>query len=117
VLTVITSAADGSPSGGDGPSQQAISAALGIDRATVVSLVDELERRGLVRRTPNSRDRRAHALRATPGGQRLAAEAHVLMDACEDAFTGVLTTAERKQLTTLLDRLFTASSRAAKSVA
>lgn len=112
MLTVITSAADGAA-----PSQQAISAALGIDRATVVSLLDELERRGLVRRTPNSRDRRAHALHATPAGQRLAAEAHKLMDACEDAFTGVLSAAERKQLTVLLDRLFTASSDAAKSVA
>lgn len=113
VLAVISS--ETAAAHADGPSQQAISAALGIDRATVVSLVDELERRGLVQRTPNRRDRRAHALRPTPAGQRLATEAHKLMDACEDNFMGVLTDAERQQLTGLLNRLFTqnSSSRAA----
>lgn len=86
----------------DGPSQQTVVAYLGADRATVVALVDELERRGLVARTPNPRDRRAHALRPTAAGQRLVARAHRLMDQCERDFLSAVDREDRAALARIL---------------
>ena len=39
--------------------QQELGAALGIDRSTMVSLIDQLESAGLAKRRPSARDRRA----------------------------------------------------------
>ena len=89
----------------DGPSQQTVAAALGADRATVVALVDELERRRLVRRATNPLDRRAHALHATPAGRRLAKQAHQLMDQCEQEFLARLEDPERAALAATLQTL------------
>jgi len=50
-------------------SQSDVSRSLGIERSGAVVIVDELERRGLIRRAPVPGDRRAHALRATQDGQ------------------------------------------------
>jgi DNA-binding MarR family transcriptional regulator len=94
----------------DGPSQQEVAAALGIDRATLVALADDLEARQLIRRARRDQDRRAYALTLTSGGAALMDEADRLMERCEEEFTGVLTSAERSQLAGLLARLLTAAS-------
>src|SRR5919204_6684626 len=55
----------------EGPlSQQKLGDRLRVDRTTIVALVDELERRGLVARRRNPEDRRAYALEATGEGRR-----------------------------------------------
>jgi DNA-binding MarR family transcriptional regulator len=84
---------------------------LGADRATVVALVDELQRRGFVRRTPNPSDRRAHALRTTPAGLRLLAEADQFMDQCEQDFLSPLTAAGRAALAAALETLLPPAER------
>jgi DNA-binding MarR family transcriptional regulator len=89
----------------DGPSQQQVAALLGADRATVVALVDELQRRGLVRRATNPRDRRAHALRATPTGRGLVKRADQLMDRCEQDFLAGLEDYQRVALAATLQTL------------
>ena len=70
-------------------SQQALSRRIGMDPATMVDVIDSLERLGHVVRRRNPRDRREYALRATPKGRVLfaraeraiaAAEAHTLGD-------------------------------------
>jgi DNA-binding MarR family transcriptional regulator len=94
----------------DGPSQQEVSDALGIDRATLVALADDLEAQQLIRRERSDQDRRAYALRLTGDGTALMNEAHTLMDQCEEEFTGVLTPAERAQLAELLARLLNAAT-------
>lgn len=91
----------------DGPSQQEVADALGIDRATLVALADDLEARKLIRRTRSDQDRRAYALRLTSDGTAVMNEAHTLMEQCEAEFTAVLTPAERAQLADLLARLLT----------
>jgi MarR family transcriptional regulator, lower aerobic nicotinate degradation pathway regulator len=78
---------------------------LGADRATVVALVDQLQRRGLVRRATNPLDRRAHALHATPAGKRLVKQAHQLMDQCEQEFLAGLEDRERAALAATLQTL------------
>jgi len=45
-----------------GLSQSELGAALGIDRSSVVPLIDRLQKRGWVRRAARASDRRAHAL-------------------------------------------------------
>lgn len=91
--------------GTDGPSQQTVAALLGTDRATVVGLVDELERRELIVRTPNPRDRRAHALRPTGAGRQLLTRADRLLDDCEQAFLSPVGTDERAALARTLEAL------------
>ncbi|MEQ0557849.1 MarR family transcriptional regulator [Amycolatopsis sp. NEAU-NG30] len=58
---------------GDGPaqSQQDGAARLGIDRTTMVALVDELEAKGLVRREVAPGDRRKRLVTLTADGQRV----------------------------------------------
>jgi len=58
---------------GDGParSQQDGAARLGVDRTTMVALVDELEAKGLVRREVAPEDRRKRLVLLTPEGERV----------------------------------------------
>ncbi|MEU4522656.1 MarR family transcriptional regulator [Amycolatopsis sp. NPDC024027] len=58
---------------GDGParSQQDGAARLGVDRTTMVALVDELEAKGLVRREVAPGDRRKRLVLLTPEGERV----------------------------------------------
>ncbi|UOX84490.1 MarR family transcriptional regulator [Amycolatopsis sp. FBCC-B4732] len=58
---------------GDGPgrSQQDGAARLGVDRTTMVALVDELEAKGLVRREVAPGDRRKRLVTLTGDGERV----------------------------------------------
>lgn len=60
---------------GDGPaqSQQDGAARLGVDRTTMVALVDELEAKGLVRREVAPGDRRKRLVTLTADGERVRA--------------------------------------------
>jgi DNA-binding MarR family transcriptional regulator len=53
-----------------GRSQADIGHTLGIERARLVRLLDELERRGLIQRLPSTGDRRSHALFLAPAGRK-----------------------------------------------
>ena len=55
--------------------QQSIGDALRIKKTNLVTLIDKLEERGLVKRTVSSRDRRAYALYLTAKGERSVAKA------------------------------------------
>nr|WP_240188697.1 MarR family transcriptional regulator [Nakamurella flavida] len=55
---------------GAATSQQEIGALLGIDRTSMVAMLDDLEDRGLVRRQPSPHDRRRNVLALTPEGER-----------------------------------------------
>lgn len=86
-------------------SQRTIADALGLDRATVVALVDTLETQGLARRAQSREDRRANAVELTPKGRRVLKRADALMEACELSFVAGLPVDERDQLTRMLERL------------
>jgi len=75
---------------------------LGIDRSTMVSLIDQLETAGLARRRPSATDRRAREIAITPKGRRLLQEARKLIWQVEDEVLGGLTAEERRRLLTLL---------------
>jgi DNA-binding MarR family transcriptional regulator len=88
-----------------GLSQSALGAALGIDRSTVVPLIDRLEARELVVRARSPTDRRSHALRLGPAGEQLLAEAERRVRAHEDAIAHRLSEAERRTLIELLAKI------------
>lgn len=62
-----------------GSTQTAVAAALGIQRANFVTLLDGLERKDLARREPSPTDRRSHALTLTPHGEAVLRRAHQLV--------------------------------------
>jgi MarR family transcriptional regulator, lower aerobic nicotinate degradation pathway regulator len=86
-------------------SQQAIGERLRVDRTTMVSLIDELERKGYVKRERNPDDRRAYVIRLTPAGRRAQARAEQAVDRQASEFFGRLSEAEREELSRLLTRL------------
>ncbi len=90
----------------DGPvSQHALGAQLGIDRTTVVELIDDLEKQGVVERRRNPADRRSYALHLTAKGRTVQKRATKAFDAAVDEFFGPLTSAERKALADMLTRM------------
>ena len=95
---------------GGGSSQRTIADILGLDRATVVALVDALESRGLARRVRSRDDRRANAVELTAKGRRALKRADALMEACELSFVATLRPEERTQLRASLERLLAANS-------
>jgi DNA-binding MarR family transcriptional regulator len=86
-------------------SQQAIGERLRIDRTTMVSLIDDLERGGYVKRERNPNDRRAYVITLTAAGRRAQARAEDTVDAHALQFFGRLSEAERQELHRLLARL------------
>ncbi|MDF2051441.1 MarR family winged helix-turn-helix transcriptional regulator [Arthrobacter sp. Cr_A7] len=53
------------------PSQREMAGFLSLDPSQIVALVDDLEKRGLVLRSPDKQDRRARIVTATASGERL----------------------------------------------
>ncbi len=86
-------------------SQHAVGEALGKDRTTMVSVVDDLERAGLVERHRNPRDRRAYALEVTDEGRDWLERAVAVLSAAEGELLGGLDAEEREVLRGLLHRL------------
>jgi DNA-binding MarR family transcriptional regulator len=91
----------------DGQSQRAIGDSLNLHPNRMVALVDELERKRLVRRRPHPTDRRAHAVTLTPAGHRLLDQAIQLAIGIEQELCADLQPAEHDQLLGLLARLRT----------
>ncbi|HEX2888217.1 MarR family transcriptional regulator [Vineibacter terrae] len=54
-----------------GLSQTALARAIGVDRSTLVPILDRLERHGLIKRHPSPTDRRSHALELGTAGVAL----------------------------------------------
>ena len=88
-----------------GLNQTALGKALGIDRSTVVAVIDKLEARGLVERTPAPTDRRSYALQLSLQGINLLLRARSLVARHEKRIAAGLTKADQDQLNTLLSRL------------
>lgn len=92
-------------SGDARPSQRDLAEFLRLDPSQVVSLVDELQSRGLVERRPDPTDRRANVVVATAAGRALAAAAREAARSAEQRVHAQLSRDERAALTDLLRRL------------
>ena len=88
----------------DGAIQQQLSSDMGIDPSAMVALIDKLESAELAERRRHAGDRRAWEIAITPKGRRTLGRARRLVMKVEDEVLGGLTTADRRQLLTLLRR-------------
>src|SRR5918995_2425260 len=87
----------------EGPlSQQRLGERQGVDRTTMVAVVDGLEGSGLVERRRNPLDRRAYSLHATPKGRRLLGQAGEAEKRAEDEFLAPLPARDRRHLKQVL---------------
>jgi DNA-binding MarR family transcriptional regulator len=90
----------------EGPQRQgSLRNALGVDRTTVVALVDYLEQRGLAKRERSPSDRRAYNIKLTAKGEALAKKATALMTKAEQRMFAPLDADERRTLRRLSTRL------------
>ncbi len=85
-----------------GLSQADLSERLGIERARLVRLLDELEKRGLIQRQSSPLDRRSHALVLTREGQKSLKRMKVLAAEHEANLTKRLGATQRETLLGLL---------------
>jgi MarR family transcriptional regulator, transcriptional regulator for hemolysin len=88
----------------EGAIQQELGSAMGIDRTTMVALIDQLESAGLAKRRPSVTDRRAREIAITPKGRRLLQRARRLVSRTEDEVLAGLTAGERRELLAMLRR-------------
>lgn len=87
-----------------GLSQSRLAEAVGLDRSTLVPILDDLERRQLVERRPGI-DRRTNGLALTAAGKRFLVSLKRQVGEHEDRIAARLTPREREQLIGLLARL------------
>jgi DNA-binding MarR family transcriptional regulator len=92
-----------------GLTQSALARAVGIERSTMVAVIDGLEDRGLVERRPSPVDRRSYALVLSADGETLLADLKVRVQAHDDKSTNSLDADEKATLMALLRRLFDAA--------
>ena len=85
--------------------QLALAEAIRYDKTRLISMLDELERDGLVTRKPDPTDRRARTVNLTPAGKKRHAAAQADVRAMEDEFLGDLSATERDRLRRVLARL------------
>ncbi|HEX7007277.1 MAG TPA: MarR family transcriptional regulator [Alphaproteobacteria bacterium] len=90
-----------------GVNQTTVGNALGIDRSTLVSMLDRLEERKAIARTPSPRDRRSHALLLTAKGREFLDGLLPLLDQHERRIAARLDAHERATLIDLLRRIST----------
>ena len=90
-----------------GVAQGAIGTALGMDRATMMGLVDRLETRGLLQRRRSKVDARRRELHATRFGVRLLDQVRSRIGEHESRMASLFNAAELGNLERLLQRLQT----------
>jgi DNA-binding MarR family transcriptional regulator len=84
-----------------------LSRLLHLEKSSLTGLVDRVERRGLVARVRDARDRRACQIALTDEGARLAVESHRDVTGRLDTLAGELPDADQERLTSVIVRLLT----------
>jgi len=88
-----------------GSDQSTIGRAIACDKATVGTVLDRLEGKGLVERVADAADRRTWRLRATPAGLDVLAQLEPRIAAVQRDLLAPLSGAEARELTALLTKL------------
>ena len=87
-----------------GVNQSRLARAVGLDRSTLVGLIDALEEKGFIERQ-RGEDRRTNGLWLTPAGRAQLAQLKRRIGAHERRVAQRLSAAERAQLLALLEKL------------
>jgi DNA-binding MarR family transcriptional regulator len=85
--------------------QRELALALRIQPSNLVALLDQLEERGLLRRSTDAADRRRHRVELTADGRRVVKLAREATARAESDLLGPLSAAERSEFLALLGRL------------
>jgi DNA-binding MarR family transcriptional regulator len=88
-----------------GISQTALSRANGRDKSSLTPVLNDLERRGLVRRARTRADQRAYRLSLTPAGRRLLAELTSCARTHERTLDRIIGTKGQKDFVRVLKRI------------
>ncbi len=94
-----------------GLSQSALAKALGIERSTMVAVIDRLEQLGWVERMTSETDRRSYALALSREGTEILARVTPLVRGHERHINTELNAQEKATLIELLDRVTHAARR------
>ncbi|HWE91170.1 MAG TPA: MarR family transcriptional regulator [Pseudonocardiaceae bacterium] len=86
-------------------SQQELAELVGMDRTSMVALIDDLERLGLATRQRSETDRRRYLIVPTPAAEDTLRECAELLDRAEARLFGELTTSEYLLLREIVKRL------------
>ena len=89
----------------NGMSQVELAGCIDTDPMTLSGILDRLEKRGLIERSPDPNDSRAKRSVATPTGKRLVADVRRVGFALYEHALHGLSSAERKQLVDVLGRM------------
>lgn len=90
--------------------QATLAGMIAYDRATIGSVIDRLETRGLVSRRPSKNDRRAREVRLTEAGEQLLQRAWPVVAALQNDILCGLGEAERQQFLDLASRMAAAGN-------
>jgi MarR family transcriptional regulator, lower aerobic nicotinate degradation pathway regulator len=85
--------------------QRDLASALRIQPSNLVALLDQLEGRGLLARSPDPTDRRRHRVELTPAGRRTVERGREATRRAESDLLGPLSDPERREFRTFLVRL------------
>jgi MarR family transcriptional regulator for hemolysin len=97
---------------GDGVSQITLAQSIGIEGASLVRILDDLESRGLVERHIDPQDRRAKRLVLTPEGTLAMQEVDAIADALRAELLDGLDDSALAHLLYAIDRILTNAARA-----
>jgi DNA-binding MarR family transcriptional regulator len=76
--------------------QAALAQAIHADKSRIISVLDELQERGLIHRQPDDADRRVHLLSLTPAGDQLRRAVEADIRHREEQVLAVLPPADRE---------------------
>jgi DNA-binding MarR family transcriptional regulator len=96
------------------PSQLEIAAQIGMDRTTMVGVIDSLEKKGYVERRRSDRDRRRNVVTLTPEGQTCLREADQARERVERDFLALLDADSARALTEALRTIYCARKAAGR---
>jgi MarR family transcriptional regulator, lower aerobic nicotinate degradation pathway regulator len=90
--------------------QRKLARTIGFDASTITGVVDRLETRGLIQRSPSPQDRRVRLLRVTKAGMDLLEAVIPAMQQCQARLLEPLNERERETFTRLLRKLVIANN-------
>jgi len=86
--------------------QAALAQAINADKSRIIGVLDDLQRRGLIRRQPDAADRRVHLLSLTPAGDRLRRSVEAGIRGSEEDVLASLTPGDREAFLRALKILY-----------
>ncbi len=75
--------------------QAALAQAINADKSRIIGVLDDLQRRGLIKRQPDAADRRVHLLSLTPAGDWLRQSVEAAIRASEEEMLAAVPAGDR----------------------